>query len=76
MYRERVRTQSFVGLSIGNSKSNHLGAQGTLVSEQSEFTHSGSLVAAGWPLHNIVMANIVWCTAYKRGGAYCAIAVQ
>jgi len=26
---ERVSTQSFVGLIIGNSKSNHLGAQGT-----------------------------------------------
>jgi len=28
-----------------------------------------------WPLHNIVMANIVWCVAYKRGveeGSYIA----
>jgi len=32
-----------------------------------------------WPLHDIVIANIVWCMAYKRevvgGVVYCAIDV-
>jgi len=33
-----------------------------------------------WPLHDIVIANIVWCMAYTRevggGVLYCPIAVQ
>jgi len=33
-----------------------------------------------WPVHDIVIANIVWCIAYKResGGevVYCPIIVQ
>jgi len=33
-----------------------------------------------WPLHDIAIANTVWCMAYKRrgrwGGVYCAIVVQ
>jgi len=33
-----------------------------------------------WPLHDIVIANIVWCIAYKRevgrGVLYCPIIVQ
>jgi len=33
-----------------------------------------------WPLHDIAIANIVWCIAYKRGvrtgGVYCAVVGQ
>jgi len=33
-----------------------------------------------WPLHDIAITNIVWCTIYKRGvgggGVYCAMVVQ
>ena len=35
---------------------------------------------ACWPLHDIVITNIVWCIAYKRevgrGVLYCPITVQ
>ena len=37
--------------------------------------HSYSLLTATWPLHDIAITNIVWCTAYKRGvggGSYIA----
>jgi len=36
---------------------------------------SGVWGAGGWRLHDIAIANIVWCKAYKRGvggGAYIA----
>jgi len=37
-------------------------------------------VHAPWPLHDIVITNIVWCVAYKReieGGVVCCpLAVQ
>jgi len=56
---ERVSTKSFVVLIIGNSKSNHFGAHGTF-----KRPHSDANVPAGgtviWPLHDIVIANIVW----------------
>jgi len=33
-----------------------------------------------WPLHDIVLTDIVWCAAYKwevgRGVVYCPIVVQ
>jgi len=32
-----------------------------------ERAHTASKPVGGWPLHNIVMTNIVWCMAYKRG---------
>jgi len=43
--------------------------------EQSEFTYSAYLEAAGWPLHDIFITNRVWCMAYQReveGGSYIA----
>jgi len=37
-------------------------------------------VALIWPLHDIAIANIVWCMAQKKrgrwGGVYCAMGVQ
>jgi len=36
--------------------------------------------ARGWPLHDIAIANIVWCMTFKGGvgggGVYCAMVVQ
>jgi len=40
----------------------------------------GCVRGTGWPLHDIVIANIVWCMAYKRevggGVGYCPKVVQ
>jgi len=37
-------------------------------------------VSTGWPLHDIVSTNIVWCISYTRevgrGVAFCPIIVQ
>jgi len=34
----------------------------------------------GWPLHDIAIANFVWCMAYEGGvglgGVYCSVVVQ
>ena len=46
------------------------------------FVHDGATDKAlgGWPLHDLVITNIVWCIAYKRevarGVIYCPIIVQ
>jgi len=29
--------------------------------------HRRRELASDWPLHDIAITNIVWCTAYKRG---------
>jgi len=38
------------------------------------------LLYSRWPLHDIAIANIVWCMAYRSGGrkvaVYCAMGVQ
>ena len=46
--------------------------------DQLQRAHGGGASAA-WPLHDIAITNIAWCTAYKRGVeglVYCAIVVQ
>jgi len=40
----------------------------------------GSGVSLHWPLHDIVITNMLWCMAYewggRWGGVHCALAVQ
>jgi len=42
-------------------------------------TVASELRLSAWPLHDIVITNIVWCMAYKitfGGGVYCLRVVQ
>jgi len=52
---ERVLTKSFVSSIVGNSKPDHLGAQG-IVNARPLLRHR---LARTWPLHDIAMTNIV-----------------
>jgi len=51
---ERVSTQSFVVLSIGNSKSNHLGAQGTFNAGMYVYLH---LKLTRRPIHTYSLSS-------------------
>jgi len=55
---EQVSNKGLVILIIGNSKSNHLGAQGTF--KLLTYHHPPLAGTCLWPLHDIAMTNIVW----------------
>jgi len=84
MYEHRVTH-------VGNSKSNHVGAQGASKSRCQEegpnytrrvrITNARSAIkCVVWPLHDIVITNRVWCMIIQKGGRagvlYCPTVVQ
>jgi len=58
----------------------HVGAAGGKAARRGRRCSTPGEYISDWPLHDIVITNIVWCIAYKRevggGVVYCPIVVQ